>query len=187
MNKTILSGLGAAALIGLIGVLNTASPTPKQPASVVQSNGSVAGDASQTKPGVKTETVAEVIPFKTVTIQDNTLPKGQTVVTMEGANGERLLTYEVTYSDGEEASRDLVSGVITKSAVDRVIHVGTYVPPPKPKPSCDPNYSGCVPIASDVDCADGNGNGPAYVSGPVRVIGTDIYRLDGDGDGWGCE
>jgi len=54
--------------------------------------------------------------------------------------------------------------------------------------SCDPNYRGvCVPIASDVDCADGSGNGPAYVGGPVTVIGSDIYDLDRDGDGVGCE
>jgi hypothetical protein len=52
---------------------------------------------------------------------------------------------------------------------------------------CDPNYSGCVPIASDVDCAGGSGDGPAYVKGPVEVIGKDIYRLDRDGDGIGCE
>lgn len=52
---------------------------------------------------------------------------------------------------------------------------------------CDPNYSGCVPIASDVDCAGGSGNGPAYVRGPVQVIGNDIYGLDRDGDGLGCE
>jgi resuscitation-promoting factor RpfB len=55
------------------------------------------------------------------------------------------------------------------------------------KAQCDPNYSGCVPIASDVDCAGGRGNGPTYVDGPVRVIGTDIYGLDRDGDGIGCE
>jgi resuscitation-promoting factor RpfB len=54
-------------------------------------------------------------------------------------------------------------------------------------PECDPNYSGCVPVASDVDCAGGNGNGPAYVKGPVKVIGKDIYRLDRDGNGIGCE
>ena len=53
--------------------------------------------------------------------------------------------------------------------------------------ACDPNYNPCVPIASDVDCASGSGNGPAYVEGPVYVIGTDIYRLDRDGDGVGCE
>lgn len=53
---------------------------------------------------------------------------------------------------------------------------------------CDPNYAwACVPIASDVDCAGGKGNGPAYVRGPVKVIGTDIYGLDNDGDGIGCE
>jgi hypothetical protein len=54
--------------------------------------------------------------------------------------------------------------------------------------SCDPNYSGaCVPVASDVDCAGGSGNGPAYVSGPVTVVGKDIYKLDNDGNGTGCE
>jgi hypothetical protein len=53
---------------------------------------------------------------------------------------------------------------------------------------CDPNYDWvCVPIASDVDCAGGSGDGPAYVQGPVRVIGRDIYKLDRDGDGYACE
>lgn len=57
----------------------------------------------------------------------------------------------------------------------------------RPSSNCDPNYSGCVPIASDVDCAGGSGNGPAYVRGPVKVIGRDIYGLDRDKDGYGCE
>jgi hypothetical protein len=69
-------------------------------------------------------------------------------------------------------------------------------PKPEPKPvakpapsggDCDPNYSGCVPIASDVDCAGGSGNGPAYADGPVRVTGSDIYDLDSDDDGTACE
>src|SRR5205085_11243243 len=64
-------------------------------------------------------------------------------------------------------------------------------PTPSPQPqassNCDPNYSGCVPIASDVDCTGGSGNGPAYVTGPVTVIGHDIYGLDADHDGIGCE
>ncbi len=59
--------------------------------------------------------------------------------------------------------------------------------PPTSSGGCDPNYSGCVPIDSDVDCASGSGNGPSYVVGPVNVIGTDIYGLDDDGDGIGCE
>ena len=89
----------------------------------------------------------------------------------------------------------MVSEAVTTPPVDQVTTVGTKVappppPPPAPKaaPGCDPNYSGaCVPIASDVDCAGGSGNGPAYVRGPVQVIGSDIYDLDRDGDGVACE
>jgi hypothetical protein len=55
--------------------------------------------------------------------------------------------------------------------------------------SCDPNYKGaCLsPDASDYDCAGGSGNGPEYVEGPVRVVGSDPYGLDRDGNGVGCE
>ena len=53
---------------------------------------------------------------------------------------------------------------------------------------CHPSYQGaCVPIARDVDCGGGSGNGPAYVWSTVRVVGPDVYGLDRDRDGWGCE
>jgi hypothetical protein len=73
--------------------------------------------------------------------------------------------------------------VVTTAPTTQVTANGT-----KEEPQCDSNYSGaCVPIASDVDCAGGSGNGPAYVKGPVKVIGSDIYDLDRDNDGYGCE
>jgi hypothetical protein len=60
-------------------------------------------------------------------------------------------------------------------------------PPPLPPPNdCHPSYDPCVPIASDVDCEGGSGDGPVY-TGTVRVIGPDEYGLDDDGDGVGCE
>lgn len=59
--------------------------------------------------------------------------------------------------------------------------------PATPTGNCDPNYAPCVPIASDVDCAGGSGDGPVYVRGPIRVIGRDIYRLDSDHDGIACD
>jgi hypothetical protein len=63
----------------------------------------------------------------------------------------------------------------------------TSAPRAAPVATCDPNYSGvCVPVAKDVDCA-GTGNGPAFVPGPVRVVGEDVYRLDPNKDGVGCE
>jgi hypothetical protein len=52
--------------------------------------------------------------------------------------------------------------------------------------SCHENYEGCVPVADDVDCEGGLGDGPAYVKGPVKVIGSDVYRIDTDGDGIAC-
>lgn len=76
-----------------------------------------------------------------------------------------------------------------KTTTKRTTKTATPPPaePPPPSHGCDPNYTGCVPIASDVDCAGGSGNGPAYVKGPIMVIGKDIYGLDADHDGIACE
>ena len=57
----------------------------------------------------------------------------------------------------------------------------------EPDDDCDPNYGGCVPVASDVDCAGGSGDGPKYVTGPIRVTGSDVYGLDRDGNGIACD
>lgn len=124
----------------------------------------------------------KVVPFKAVTREDSSIDRGEKSVTREGAEGRRTLVYEVITIDGKEISRKVVSDVVTTPPVDEVTTIGTRV-----ASSCDSNYSGCVPIASDVDCAGGRGNGPAYVRGPVNVRGSDIYGLDGDGDGVGCE
>ena len=132
-----------------------------------------------------------------------------------GRAGSKSVTWLVR-TGGVEISRTLWREQISELPVDVVTAIGTKAPAPpstpkpavpqptatftsKPAPSptatkpastgtCDPNYFGaCVPIASDVDCAGGNGNGPAYVRGPVQVVGTDIYGLDADHDGVGCE
>jgi Excalibur calcium-binding domain len=51
-----------------------------------------------------------------------------------------------------------------------------------PGSGCQPGYSPCLPRAADLNCADI----PASKR-PVRVTGSDPYRLDGDGDGIACE
>ena len=63
-------------------------------------------------------------------------------------------------------------------------------PPATAAPAgCHSSYAGaCVPIASDVDCGGGSGNGPAYVYDKnFQVVGPDVYGLDSDNDGIGCE
>lgn len=65
-------------------------------------------------------------------------------------------------------------------------------PPPSPEPrnegpDCTPGYDPCLPPAYDYDCFGGIGDGPFY-SGMVYVQrGLDIYDLDRDGNGLGCE
>jgi hypothetical protein len=72
------------------------------------------------------------------------------------------------------------------------ITVAKAPPPPKPAPevvaNCHSSYEGaCLdPNASDYDCAGGSGNGPEY-TGFVTVVGPDVFDLDADGDGVGCE
>jgi resuscitation-promoting factor RpfB len=140
-------------------------------------------DAVPPSPTVEKRTVTETraIPFKTTRVSDPTLAKGSTRVKTAGRDGVKTLTYEVTYTNGAESSRKLIREVVTRNPVTQVVLVGTKV-----SQQCDPNYSGCVPIASDVDCA-GSGDGPAYVHSPVEVIGSDIYDLDPDGNGVGCD
>jgi endonuclease YncB( thermonuclease family) len=49
---------------------------------------------------------------------------------------------------------------------------------------CNPNYQGCIPpYPPDLDCTDIKRMGLA----PIRVIGRDVHKFDGDGDGIGCD
>lgn len=127
------------------------------------------------------------IRYATRIVQDGRLFRGMVKVRTPGIAGSRTLTYLVTMVDGREVGRRLIASVVTRAPVTKVIVVGTRDPVPLPEYGCDANYTGaCVPVASDVDCA-GEGDGPAYVVGPVKVVGIDVYHLDQDGDGIGCD
>ncbi len=148
---------------------------------------------------VEQEKIDEGIPFASSTVNDATLDAGTTAIETAGQNGVLTRTYAVTRTDGIETERKLISEVVTVEPVNEVIRQGTKQPAPAPAApppvvapqvsgDCDPNYAGaCVPIASDVDCEGGSGDGPSYVRGPVQVIGKDIYKLDRDSDGVACD
>ncbi|WP_235505633.1 hypothetical protein [Arthrobacter sp. Leaf337] len=87
-----------------------------------------------------------------------------------------------------ETARQQQAAAAAAAAAAAKAQVPVQPAAPAAPSGCDPNYAGgCVPVASDVDCAGGSGNGPAYVRGPVTVVGSDIYGLDNDRDGVGCE
>lgn len=160
---------------------NTETQTPAPVADVVQSEVS--------KPEVQTSTVTEteIIEFSSETVNDASLEKGKTRLITSGVNGELTITYEITLTDGVQTAKKELSRTVSKEPVAEVTAVGTKAATARQSGNCDPNYSGCVPIDSDVDCAGGRGNGPSYVRGPITVIGFDIYDLDGDNDGIACE
>lgn len=55
--------------------------------------------------------------------------------------------------------------------------------------NCDPAYpTVCLHDGiGDYDCAGGSGNGPNYVTGPIKVLAPDPFGLDSNHDGIGCE
>lgn len=193
--RSVLFGIALAAT--LFTTVSCASGSPAGPAEPA---GLVAKSTPTPTPTpvvvVTNVDVAEPIPFAAVSVDDGNLDAGQRVVSTTGVNGTRVTTWAVTTVDGVETGRTAVSAVTSVAPIDQVTSVGTRVPQPAPLADpapaagggCDSNYSGpCVPVASDVDCAGGSGNGPAYVAGPVYVVGSDIYDLDRDGDGVACD
>ena len=139
------------------------SPVAAPPSTVPSSAPATASSPAAPAPVVQVTTVTEqaTVRYSERTVKDSSLAEGKRVVRTKGVNGVRTLTYEVTTTDGVRTAKKLVKSVVTKQPVAQVAAVGTK----KPQSSkCDPNYSGCVPIASDVDCAGGSGNGPAYVA-----------------------
>jgi hypothetical protein len=107
-----------------------------------------------------------------------------------GTNVEQ--TFSGTWSLTKEGGRfratsfdvEKISGgepVLDPSSCEPEEGAGEYIPYEEQEASgCDPNYTGCVPeSAFDVDCDE--------VGEEVEVIGTDVYGLDLEEDGFACE
>ena len=185
----MIGGLAAVFGVFVIGSIanGMSNPSPIDPDSG-------ASQQTQSQPVTVTKEVieTEVLAFEKTTIESNLYDKGTTQVTTPGQNGEKMLTYKITTVDNVETNRELLKEEVTTAPISEVTSIGTYVKPVAPKQQasaeCDTNYSGgCVPIASDVDCGGGSGNGPAYFYGTAQVVGYDVYDLDRDSDGIACE
>ncbi len=71
--------------------------------------------------------VKEGIPFESVEKINKSLAKGTKKITQEGAEGEKEITFRVSYEDGVEVSREAVSEVITKEPVKRITEVAPRI------------------------------------------------------------
>jgi len=124
------------------------------------------------------------------------LPKVPKVVGKTIANAKRALKNagfevgKVTQRTSSQKKGTVISqspDAGTSARPGRVVSLVVAKPAPQqPSGDCQ-GYSPCIPPGPDVDCLGGGGDGPRFVSGPVRVTGSDPYGLDGDGNGVGCE
>ena len=199
--RLIRSALGLTAVIATMlavagcSSVASAGPAPTGDARRVMAASPVATPSPTPVVVVTEQSVTSPVPFERTTVDDAGLPSGESSISTPGVDGEKVSVFRVTTIDGVESERVLISESVGRAPVTEVTSLGTYVAPPPPAPveeasggdGCDPNYAdACVPIDSDVDCAGGKGNGPSYFDGVARVVGTDIYKLDGDGDGFAC-
>lgn len=183
-----LLALAAATLLALAGLTLTGpASTAAAPSGPTTSVGQAARLGAS---GVTYRNVSrrERIAMPIRHVRTSALPRGKRKVTRWGHPGAKVVTYRVKFRDGEAVSARKVRSRVVRRPLARIIKVGTGSKQGGNGGNCSPHYRGaCVPIASDVDCAGGSGNGPRYVQGPVYVVDYDIYDLDSDGDGVGCE
>jgi len=118
------------------------------------------------KPKTKIETKKGIANFSIVEKQDNKLPIGERKVATVGVNGERTVTYEVTYVNNKETARREVKNEVTKAPVDQIVLIGTYVKPTAPAASSGNGYTNSQgnyvpspssnPSGATARCADGS-------------------------------
>lgn len=74
---------------------------------------------------IKTIEYTETIDYKTVYTTNTNKPVTYSVVKTGGQEGSQDIVAEVTYIDGVETSRKIISKTVTKQAVDKVVERGT--------------------------------------------------------------
>lgn len=106
------------------------------------------------------ETVVETetIEYETSYEDDGSITKGQELVGRSGENGEKEVTYKVTYVDGVEESREATDEKITKEPVNEIVRVGTK----EEAPASDASGGSGVSEVSRKAYYDCNGSGHGY-------------------------
>ena len=72
----------------------------------------------------KTEILIETIPFGTRTLPDASIPPGTPIPIQAGRNGERVITFRITYEDGLEVRREPIDDEVVTQPVDEILRVG---------------------------------------------------------------
>ncbi len=73
---------------------------------------------------------------------------------------------------------------------ERVVFPRNFLPRPTNSGGvrlCNPNYSGCLlDDIGNYSCEGSGGSGPNF-TGKLQVLGSDVFFLDKDQNGWACD
>lgn len=118
----VLTGSSVAKLLDEAGVTLSALDEVSVPLDAQVTEG-----LAVTVVRVTTEVVTEeeIDKFEVIEEDDATLAKGEKKVETEGVDGKINKTFEVTYRDGEESTREVIAEVVVQKRVDEVVKVGT--------------------------------------------------------------
>ncbi|MDW8752099.1 ZmpA/ZmpB/ZmpC family metallo-endopeptidase-related protein [Streptococcus suis] len=153
--------------------------------------------------GIRTETVVnktEAIPFEIQTVENPQLSAGTERVVQEGQDGERTVTIKQVHSKGQIISEEEISSTVTKTAVPKIVEVGTKQATDDivtEAPDTEPSYENStnslteetvthtevfafdVQEICDVNLAEGSREVEQKGQDGVRTIETKNYYADG--------
>jgi len=148
--KTILVSAG---LVFVLSLFSTGAIVP-----VAHAAGSSAN--TQTKKSKVTHkkiTKTEAIKFSSKTVEDATLPKGQTKVTQKGVNGKKKVTYNVTYLNGKATKWQAISTKVITKPLQQIKSIGTYIAP-APEPAASATSAASQPTCTNGTYVNSAGN-----------------------------
>ncbi len=127
----------------------------------------------------------EEIAYNTTYEDSSSIYEGETSVKQEGVNGIKEITYEVTYVDGEEISREVVSEEVTQEAIDEIILQGTKKKSTTSSSSSGSSSSGSSSSGSSSSGSSSTDSSSSGSSSSGRTVVSKQAVEDCDGSGHG--
>lgn len=137
----------------------------------------------------KRVTATQRIPYTAQSQADSKLPKGQMQVAQTGENGIEAPAYKVTYTNGKQTSKTLISTVVTTKPITQITNVGTYISPasaPASSPT-NPVSSSCYPLSNGGNCYEPGEYCRDLDHGASGLAGNGESITCIDRDGWRWE
>ncbi len=80
-----------------------------------------------TRINVENVTVSKEIEFEIIEKNDSKLQWKKEKVEQEGEKGEKIIEYKITYKNGKEISKEIISSEIIKKPISKIVTIGTKI------------------------------------------------------------